>query len=358
MLAQRLALSFRLSRILSCSVRRSLLVAPNLACRPFATAVDAFEAVRKQNMRVEARLSDEGLPLHHSGPTTAALLSYAVKNWPAPAVIPAGWSADWKQWDYLLTLFAFSPYFLRLPQIEMLVNVKYGIPGEVRPIMYSDARESVVFSTEIPTDPDAPDDAPDGAGHVFLLNCRTFELYTYDPARPEHAPDTIEELALLIAAAPTPEGVPMVQLQPDPDGEAALQRVLARDATVIPLLESDFLGYAPRATEPEQELVSADAAAEAQKQKLAEAIRKVRAYVVETEAELALDEAELADLRTDGSPELQDKEDGVRLDEEAHAQMRVALEEAKAKLKIWEHLWTESYGPWVDAPQLRTLTED
>ncbi|KAJ6478117.1 hypothetical protein C8R47DRAFT_1139378 [Mycena vitilis] len=294
------------------------------------------------------RIAEEGIPLQNSGPTTATLLAYAAANWPSPSVIPPGWSNNWKHWDYLLTLFAYSPYFLRLPQIEMLINIKFGIPGEVRPIMYSDERESVVFSTEITPDPDGPDDvAPDGAGHVFLLNCRTFDVYTYDAEQSENAPDTIEELVLLIAAAPTPEGVPMAQLELDPEGEAVLQRILARDASVIPLLESDFLGYAPRATERDEELVSADDAAAAQKDKLADAIRRVRAHVVQTEQELALDEAELADLRASGSPELQEKE-GLVLDEEAHAQMHLALEEAKVQLREWEQLWTQSYGPLPD----------
>ena len=67
-------------------------------------------------------------------------------------------------------------------------------------------------------------------------------------------------LLLLVAAAPTPAGVPMLKLEPDPDGAAALARILARDPAVIPVLEEEFLGYAPRATERAEELLSADAA--------------------------------------------------------------------------------------------------
>ncbi|KAJ7811852.1 hypothetical protein B0H13DRAFT_514644 [Mycena leptocephala] len=186
--------------------------------------------------------------LTRTGSAIALLLAYAATNWPVPSVIPPGWSASWKHWDYLLTLFALSPYFFCLPQVEMLVNVKYAIPGQVRPIIYSDARECVLFWTEIPQDPDEPPDAvPDGAGHVFL-NCRTFELYTYDGTHAKHAhapPDTVKEILLLVAGAPTPEGAPMLKLEPDAEGEAALQRILDRDASIIPLLESDFLGYAP-----------------------------------------------------------------------------------------------------------------
>ncbi|KAJ7853319.1 hypothetical protein B0H14DRAFT_2758556 [Mycena olivaceomarginata] len=314
---------------------------------------------RHYSDEAQVRILEEGIPLQHSGPTTASLLAYGAAHWPAPDVLPAGWSADWARWDYLLTLFAFSPYFLRLPQIEMLVNVKYGIPGEVRPIMYSDAREMLLFSTEVLDQPDEPDSDSeaqpqkpaqdgDGAGFVFLLNCRTFELWTYDPdasASPQNAPSTIQELVLLVAAAPTPAGVPMLKLEPDPDGAAALARILARDPAVIPVLEEEFLGYAPRATERAEELLSADAAHARHKEKWGDAILQLRAYVKETEAELAADERELADLRATGSAELRESEgDNFRLDEAAHAQMRAALAETKGKLAEWERQWVEAYG--------------
>ncbi|KAJ7831577.1 hypothetical protein B0H13DRAFT_2113276, partial [Mycena leptocephala] len=216
----------------------------------------------------------------------------------------------------------------------MLMNVKYAIPSEVRPIIYSDTRECVLFWAEIPQDPDElPDAVPDGAGHVFLLNCRTFELHTYDATHAKHAPDIVEELVLLVAAVPTPEGVPMLKLESDPEGEAALQRILNRDASIIPLHESDFLGYAPRATEPDEELMSADEAAARQKEKFMQAIRNVDVYVTQAEEELAADAAELADLLAVGSPELLEQE-GLDKDEEAHAKMRVHLEDAKEKLKV------------------------
>jgi hypothetical protein len=103
-------------------------------------------------------------------------------------------------------------------------------------------------------------------------------------------PDTVEEIVLLVAAAPTPEGVPMVKLEPDPEGEAALVRILERDASVIPLLESNFLGYAPRATEPDEELMRADEA----EGKAHTGDMDIEAYVAQTEAELPADAVELA----------------------------------------------------------------
>jgi hypothetical protein len=186
---------------------------------------------------------------------------------------------------------------------------------------------------------------PDRAGRVFLLNCCTFELYTYDAACAKHAPDTVE-IVLLVAAAPSPSDMPMFKLSPDPEGEAALACILDRDTTVIPLLENDFLGYALRVTEPDEELVSAEEAEARQEEKFIQAIRNVEAYVAETEEELAADKAELADLRAVGLSELLEQE-GLDKDEEAHPKMRVHLEDAKEKLKALGKAWTESYGPWV-----------
>jgi hypothetical protein len=60
----------------------------------------------------------------------------------------------------------------------------------------------------------------------------------------------------------------MVKLEPDAEGEAALQHIFDRDPTVISLLESDFLGYTLRAAEPDEELMSADEAAARQREKL------------------------------------------------------------------------------------------
>ncbi|KAJ7181116.1 hypothetical protein C8R46DRAFT_1345257 [Mycena filopes] len=360
----------------------------------------------------QERIEEEGIPLSNSAPTTAALLAYAQTHWPAPSVVPAGWSTDWSQWDYLLTLFAFSPYFLRLPQIEMLVNIKHAIPGEVRPIMYSVTRESLVFCVEMPDDDSSDsgsDSEPesevgeDGAAHVFLLDCRTFDLYTYDPAPPpaadgaptyaQHAPDTIEELILLIGAAPTPAAVPMLRLEPDEEGAAVLQRVLDRDASVIPVLEEDYLGYAPRATSREEELLDANRAQRQETEALRRAIAAARATVRETEAELAREEAEvrrvrvgakarrearaegvqapravtgtlglsgalreLTEVRVDGLQELVRASEGnddegeegdefgelepsvedVLREDAAHAEMRAALEDAKIKLAAME----------------------
>ncbi|KAJ7056371.1 hypothetical protein C8F01DRAFT_1155969 [Mycena amicta] len=307
---------------------------------------------RQYSDAAKARIEEEGIPLPNSGPTTAALLAYVESHWLPPTVVPSGWSTDWKHWDYLLTLFAYSPYFLRLPQIEMLVNVKYAIPGEVKPVMYSSEHEALVFAVDREDNGDAKprdaerqeDEEEDGSAEVFYLNCRTFELYAFDP---EHAPnvpppETIDELLMLIGTAPppAPSTIPLFRLSPDENGEATLKRILARDDSVIPVLERDFLQYRPRATTLEEELVKADEVDAARREKLAAAIENAREYLRETEEELKREQEEVRVLR---------EQEGLQTaemveEQKAYLQMHAALEDAKAKLVELEQVWKARYG--------------
>ncbi|KAJ7910783.1 major facilitator superfamily domain-containing protein [Mycena leptocephala] len=173
--------------------------------------------------------------------STTSLLAYAATNWPTPL-----------------------PYFFRLPQIEMLVNVKYAIPGQVRRLIYLDARECVLFWTEILLDP-----GPATSSSSTAARDRAARRHSTDAQECAHG-----------------------EAQAERRGREALQRILDCDATVIPLLESDFLGYAPHATEPDEELIRVDEAAARQKEKLRHAIRNIEAYVAQTEEELAADAAE------------------------------------------------------------------
>nr|GAT57516.1 predicted protein [Mycena chlorophos] len=309
---------------------------------------------RYASVDAKARLEVHGLPLVNSGPTTAALLAYADAHWPSPPpeVTPAGWSTDWKNWDYLLTLFAYSPYYLRLPQIEMLVNVKYEVPGEVRPIMYHPTEETLIFIIEREASDDEGnakegDGEQVGGAEIYYLNCRTFDLFAFDP---DHAPnipvpEDIEELVTLIGTAPAPasESIPLVQLEPSPDGEAALKRILERDESVIPLLAADFLGYTPKATTPEQELADPDEIDKTRRAKLAEAIQNAREYIRETEEELEKEAADVQMMRAKGQLPVTPGDE-----EQAYAHMRAALQEAKGKLKELEAVWEGKYG--VSAP--------
>ncbi|KAJ7097169.1 hypothetical protein B0H15DRAFT_33079 [Mycena belliarum] len=324
-------------------LQRRLLPRPLLSClstshlywrTPRPALSPPLRPRRAYSSAAEAALRESGLPLRNAGPTTAALLAYAAGNWTPPPFVPPGWSTDYKTWTYLLTLFAYSPYFLRLPQIEMLVNIKHAIPGEVRPLMFHPARDALVFQIDVP--PDVEGKRPGGA-QVHYLDCARFELWTYERTDVS----TVDELIILIGAASTPEGVPLVRVPPDPEGEAALKRILDRDETVITLLESAFLGYAPRATVREEELQSADAADQTQREKLADAIRRTQAYLKEAEEELELDAADLEEGKEGGVDPAT-----LREDQRAHAKIKIAVEDAKGKLAEWKRVWTSRYGPW------------
>ncbi|KAJ7056350.1 hypothetical protein C8F01DRAFT_1155847 [Mycena amicta] len=258
---------------------------------------------RQYSDAAKAGIEEQGIPLPNSDPTTAALLAYAESHWLPPTVVPSGWSTDWKKWDYLLTLFAYSPYFLRLPQIEMLVNVKYAIAGEVKPVMYSSEHEALVFAVDREDNGDAKpreaarheDEEEEGSAEVFYLNCRTFELYAFDP---EHAPnvpppETIDELLMLIGTAPLRLPHP-----PPSRSSASLPTTLVE----------------PRATTLQEELIKAE--------------ENAREYLRETEKELKREQEEVKVLR---------EQEGLQTaemveEQKVYLQMHAAREDAKAKL--------------------------
>ncbi|KAJ7289395.1 hypothetical protein C8J57DRAFT_1165245 [Mycena rebaudengoi] len=295
----------------------------------------------------KAQLEANGLLMTHAEQSKRALVLYGENYWSILEAAPEGWSTDWAKWDYLLTLYALSPYFLRIPQIEMLVNIKYGIPGETRPIMYSDEAESLVFAIYPQQPPkDVEQNTEDGEQDIveesddedpfppqfFLLQCRTSELYAFyaDEDSAQTVPDTEAELIQLIAE--DPESLPVAEVEVDPEGEAALQRILDRDETVIPLLESQFLGYAPRPTKLSQELPSHwDHRAS-----LENAMNEARTFIDETE--------ELVRLNKEDLDEFGEKLPNPELEMKSHQHMQQAVDEAKAKLGEWEVLYQKHYG--------------
>ncbi|CAK5279933.1 unnamed protein product [Mycena citricolor] len=274
-----------------------------------------YARTRSYSDDLSSRLETDGIPLRHSGPTTAALVSYAEGNWPKPDTVPEGWSTSWKDWEYLLTFFAYSPYYLRLPQIEMLVNIKHAIPGNVRPVMYSKARDAMIFLVDIYTGEEGT-----GGTTVFLLNCRTNKLFTYQPADRTKVPQNVMGLLELIAGLSDLEAAPMIQLEADKDGSAVLQRP----------------------TTPEEEMMNPDEERKGMLMRLEEAIANVRAFIVQAEAELSVDEIELAKLKEQGM--VLPAKEGYQLDENAHAQFRQSLVEAKEKLAELENLRAERFS--------------
>ncbi|KIK59472.1 hypothetical protein GYMLUDRAFT_44451, partial [Collybiopsis luxurians FD-317 M1] len=159
------------------------------------------------------------------------ILQRVKQVWPAPTVpIPEGWSANWEEWDMFLSVYWTSTEYLMLPQIEMVFNIFYGISGETRPIVFSDG--AFIFT---------PVDRP---SEFYLLEyddgSRVFKLSS-SLGTPLTESSVVELLG-------TPGKIVFEALEPSKEGTLALQRIIARDRSVIPELEK-FLGYIPEHTE-------------------------------------------------------------------------------------------------------------
>ena len=93
------------------------------------------------------------------------------------------------------------------------------------------------------------------------------------------------------------------ELHPDPEGEACLARILARDRTVIPLLADTFLGYVPEETREcdERPEVLADVDDAAALAALESLVADMEASPSLQAAQRELEEEEARD-KMDGSP--------------------------------------------------------
>ncbi|KAF5389012.1 hypothetical protein D9757_005160 [Collybiopsis confluens] len=151
--------------------------------------------------------------------------------WPTPTVpIPSGWSASWEEWDMLTSIYWTSREYLMLPQIEQLINIYYGLPGETRPIVFSDG--GFVFTIV------------GGPSEFFLFEygdeSRVFKL-----SSSADGPLTESSVVELLG---TPDKIVFEPLKPSEEGTLVLQKIMSRDRTVIPELEK-ILGYRPEHTE-------------------------------------------------------------------------------------------------------------
>ena len=120
-----------------------------------------------------------------------------------------------------------------VPQIDMIANVLYRLPGETRPILFSNSRNQFIFTLlQDPT-------------RFFLYDVNGQTLSKFDGVAKEE--DLVEKMD------EDPEVLPLCTLIPDTEGQDAIRRILKRDETVIPLLAEQFLDYTPEITEKWQE---------------------------------------------------------------------------------------------------------
>lgn len=138
----------------------------------------------------------------------------------------------------------------------MLVNIKYGIEGETRPVVYSTRSSGFVFQSL-----DEPEKfyflyGGEGEGAADIQKGGEAEerlggekLFLFSGIHTESA-----LLDLLSSNDPSLFENTLTLLDPTEEGEAALKRIFERDESVIDLLEEEFLDYRPVPTTFEEEI--------------------------------------------------------------------------------------------------------
>ena len=168
---------------------------------------------------------------------------HAVSHWRRFRRLPAGWQSKWDKWELLFTFYYPTPhYFVLMPQIDIVVNVRYAIPGEARPLMYNNELEAFFFRmAERGTREDTT--AKETPGQIYYMDWQGEELYSVEEA------GMIKDIAQQMIAGDGIQGLKLKRLEPDAEGEKVLERVLERDEAVLPVLVEQYLGYTPAPSE-------------------------------------------------------------------------------------------------------------
>lgn len=165
---------------------------------------------------------------------------------------------DWARFPYFMTYVAPSPYYLMLPQLQMIVNIKYGLRGDVVPLMYDPKHEALVFSMRRwaeGIEAASPHfywlHCPSGEVSEFLLPDNSDELDTL-MARWEDAEENLTSLLSAVGIRQAPQ----TPLEPDAKGLEVINRIMERDPGVIEVLENDYFSFkiAPTTEEEEAQL--------------------------------------------------------------------------------------------------------
>ena len=204
-----------------------------------------------------AKKIEKDTPTHAPARDQAiAFIMDCKRAWPAPeSALPPDWSTAWESWPYLFTFYWLSPYYLMIPQISLLLNIRHAIRGHARPVMFrqpSDSNESPEFIFRV--DRHEPREQT-----FYLCDCTSLELRQIEGIHDEETLlERMRSDAEAYVGAALAHSLPLIHVSPDPDGEQALERILERDESVIPLLAEKYLDYMPEATTPEMEIPGID----------------------------------------------------------------------------------------------------
>ncbi|KAF9499612.1 hypothetical protein BDN71DRAFT_1441756 [Pleurotus eryngii] len=185
-----------------------------------------------------ATAEPEALSLSFSGALspeeTKSVIREITSLWPTLETLPSGWSDEWETWPYFFTYFWRSPYFLRLPSLQMIVNIQHQIPGIIEPVMYSTTSESVVAFMV------------NDVCYVARVAGGGIGLWSLEDLK------TDEEIFEFLENNRWKERDPLL---PTDQGMATVQRIRDRDPTVTKTLyEEGYLDFKPQPTTEEEEM--------------------------------------------------------------------------------------------------------
>jgi hypothetical protein len=122
----------------------------------------------------------------------------------------------------------------------MFVNIRHAIRGDVIPLAYSNTREGFIFTTIRRTSPQQL------SPQFYYIDWKTQELFRIEEGK---ATSEKRMVQLLRDFGGGIDGMNLVKLRPDPEGDRLVQRILDHDDTVIPILGEKYLEYTPAPTE-------------------------------------------------------------------------------------------------------------
>ncbi|KAJ8695129.1 hypothetical protein PTI98_007744 [Pleurotus ostreatus] len=185
-----------------------------------------------------ATAEPEALSLSFSGALspeeTKSVIQEITSLWPTLETLPSGWSDEWETWPYFFTYFWRSPYFLRLPSLQMIVNIQHQIPGIIEPVMYSTTSESVVAFMV------------NDVCYVARVAGGSIGLWSLEDLK------TDQDIFEFLENNRWKERDPLL---PTEQGMATVQRIRDRDPTVTKTLyEEGYLDFEPQPTTEEEEM--------------------------------------------------------------------------------------------------------
>ncbi|KDQ26748.1 hypothetical protein PLEOSDRAFT_1084523 [Pleurotus ostreatus PC15] len=165
---------------------------------------------------------------------TKSVIQEITSLWPTLETLPSGWSDEWETWPYFFTYFWRSPYFLRLPSLQMIVNIQHQIPGIIEPVMYSTTSESVVAFMV------------NDVCYVARVAGGSIGLWSLEDLK------TDQDIFEFLENNRWKERDPLL---PTEQGMATVQRIRDRDPTVTKTLyEEGYLDFEPQPTTEEEEM--------------------------------------------------------------------------------------------------------